>query len=173
MPAQKRTGLPRSWVLVMCRACPPAAPTASGRSLDDESERGPSYHRPTPALPADLLGPQGEFGHREHLRLAWRELREHERDVALTRIETAIRHVAEAHGAPKKYHRTITEAWAELVGYHLAEEPALNFEDFLERFPGLLDGALLTRHFSAELLATPAARTTWADPDLRPLPAHM
>ena len=52
-----------------------------------------------PGVPPDLLGPEGEFGHREHLRLAWRELREHEREVALARIETAIRHVAEAHGA--------------------------------------------------------------------------
>jgi hypothetical protein len=124
-----------------------------------------------PALPADLLGPAGEFGHREHLRLAWRELRAHDREVALSRIETAIRHVAEAHGAPRKYHRTMTEAWAALVGHHLAEEPKLGFDEFLERFPGLLDGGLLERHFSAELLATPAARARWVDPDLRPLPA--
>src|SRR5690348_1647304 len=124
------------------------------------------------AVPHDLLGPQGEFGHREHLRLAWRELREHDREIALARIETAIRHVAEAHGAPGKYHRTMTEAWASLVGYHLAEEPRLTFDEFLDRFPGLLDGGLLGRHFSPELLATPAARAAWVDPDLRPLPAH-
>jgi hypothetical protein len=127
---------------------------------------------PMPAVPEDLLGPNGEFGHREHLRLAWRELRDHDRAVALTRIETAIRHVAEAHGAPQKYLRTMTEAWAALVGYHLAEEPVLAFDEFLARFPGLLDRGLLKRHFSAELLATPAARATWVDPDLRPLPAR-
>jgi hypothetical protein len=125
-----------------------------------------------PVAPRDLLGPAGEFGHREHLRLAWRELREHERGIALGRIEAAIRHVAEAHGAPDKYHRTMTEAWAALVGYHLAEEPGLEFDAFVERFPGLLDGGLLKRHWSAELLASPAARATWVDPDLRPLPAH-
>jgi hypothetical protein len=125
-----------------------------------------------PAVPPDILGPAGEFGHREHLRLAWRELREHDRRVALRRIETAIRHVAEAHGAPDKYHRTMTEAWASLVGYHLAEEPALTFDEFLDRFPRLLDAGLLKRHFSSGLLATPAARATWVDPDLRPLPAH-
>jgi hypothetical protein len=125
-----------------------------------------------PTLPEDLLGPAGEFGHREHLRLAWRELREHDREVALARIETAIRHVAEAHGEPGKYHRTMTEAWAALVGYHLAEEPTLAFDAFLERFPALLDGGLLRRHWSPELLAKPAARAAWVDPDLRPLPAH-
>jgi hypothetical protein len=51
-------------------------------------------------------------------------------------------------------------------------QPRLTFDEFLERFPGLLDGGLVERHFSAELLATPAARATWVDPDLRPLPAH-
>jgi N-formylglutamate deformylase len=121
-----------------------------------------------PAVPPDLLGPRGEFGHREHLRLAWRELREHGREVALTRIETAIRDVAEAHGAPQKYHRTITEAWAAFVAYHLAEEPALDFDEFLARFPGLLDGALLTRHFSTELLATPAADRRGSNPTCAP-----
>lgn len=125
-----------------------------------------------PAAPSDRLGPSGEFGHREHVRLAWRELREHDREVALDRIETAIRHVAEAHGAPGKYHRTMTEAWAALVAHHLAEAPELAFDEFVERFPGLLDGGLLKRHFSPELLANPAARAAWVDPDLRPLPAH-
>ena len=46
-------------------------------------------------------------------------------------------------------------------------------DEFLERFPGLLDGGLITRHFSAELLATPAARATRVAPDLHLLPAHM
>jgi hypothetical protein len=119
-----------------------------------------------------LLGPAGEFGHREHIRLAWRELREHDRDVALGRIETAIRHVAAAHGAPDKYHRTITETWVALVSHHLDEAPSLGFDEFLERFPGLLDRGLLARHFSRELLAAPAAREASVAPDLRPLPGR-
>lgn len=121
-------------------------------------------------LPADLLGPDGGFGHREHVRLAWRELRTHDRDVALERIETTIRRVATAHGAPDKYHRTITEGWAALVAHHLAEAPDLPFDEFCARFPGLLDPSLLGRHYSRELLADPAARAGMVDPDLRPLP---
>ena len=122
-------------------------------------------------LPADLLGPAGEFGHREHVRLAWRELRAHDRDDALGRIEATIRHVAAAHGAPDKYHRTITEGWAALVAHHLAEAPELGFDEFCSRFPGLLDPGLLGRHYSRELLAAPAARAGMVEPDLRPLPA--
>ncbi len=122
-------------------------------------------------LPADLLGPEGEFGHREHVRLAWRELRAHDRDRALHRIELTIRHVAAAHGAPDKYHRTITEGWAALVAHHLAEAPELGFDEFCARFPGLLDPGLLGRHYSRELLADPTARAAMVAPDLRPLPA--
>jgi hypothetical protein len=122
-------------------------------------------------LPADLFGPGGEFGHREHVRLAWRELRAHDRDQALDRIETAIRHVAAAHGAPDKYHRTITEGWASLVAHHLAEAPEASFDEFCARFPGLLDPALLGRHYSRALLADPEARARMVEPDLRPLPA--
>ncbi len=123
-------------------------------------------------VPADLLGPSGEFGHREHIRLAWRELREHDRPVALDRIETSIRHVAAAHGAPDKYHRTITEAWVAFVAHHLEEAPAADFDEFLAHFPALLDTGLLTRHYSRELLAGPAAREGSVAPDLRPLPSH-
>jgi hypothetical protein len=125
-----------------------------------------------PAI-SDLLGPAGEFGHREHIGLAWRELRAHDRDIALQRIEASIRLVAAAHGAPGKYHRTITEAWVALVSHHLAEAPELTFDEFLARFPGLLDRGMLGRHFSAELLAAPAAREGSVAPDLRPLPARV
>lgn len=122
-------------------------------------------------VPGDLLVPQGEFGHREHVRLAWTELRAHDRDGAMQRIETTIRHVAAAHGQPDKYHRTITEGWASLVAHHLAEAPDASFDAFCARFPGLLDPGLLGRHYSRERLADPAARAAMVEPDLRPLPA--
>lgn len=121
-------------------------------------------------LPAELLGPDGEFGHREHVRLAWRELRAHDRDRALERIEHSIRRVAAAHGAPDRYHRTITAGWATLVAYHLDQAPELGFDAFCARFPGLLDPGLLGRHYSRERLAEPAARAAMVEPDLRPLP---
>jgi hypothetical protein len=120
----------------------------------------------------ELLGPDGEFGHREHLRLAWMELREHDRDRALAEVEAAIRHIAAAHGAPGKYHRTITAAWLTCVGHHLDEAPELGFDAFLDRFPGLLDTGLIGRHFSRGLLASDEARAGVVEPDLRPLPAR-
>ena len=138
--------------------CPPSANLYTSATVHD--------------VPADLLGPSGEVGHREHIHLAWRGApREHDRAVALDRIEAAIRHVAAAHGAPDKYHRTITETWVALVHHHLTEAPTLGFDELLAR-SGLLDPGLLGRHFSRELLAAPAAREGSVAPDLRPLPAH-
>jgi hypothetical protein len=112
------------------------------------------------------------FGHREHIRLAWLELRDHEPDEALRRVEAAIRHLAAAHGEPQKFHRTITAAWMALVAHHLREAPELDFDAFVGRFPALLDSRLLRHHFSAELIASGAARARPLAPDLRPLPAR-
>lgn len=112
------------------------------------------------------------FGHREHIHLAWQELRDHEPVEALHRVEATIRHVAAAHGEPQKFHRTITAGWMALVAHHLHEAPELDFDAFLDRFPALLDSRLLRRHFSAELIASTAARERPLAPDLRPLPAR-
>ena len=54
--------------------------------------------------------------------------------------------------------------------HHLEEAPALGFDEFVDRFPGLLDSGLLKHHYSRELLAAPAAREGSVAPDLRPLP---
>ena len=47
----------------------------------------------------------------------------------------------------------------------------LSFEEFLERFPLLLDGRLLDAHYSPGLLAGADSRARWVEPDRRPLPA--
>jgi hypothetical protein len=40
------------------------------------------------------------FGHREHIQLAWRELRAHEPGEALRRVEAAIRHPRSSSSTP-------------------------------------------------------------------------
>jgi hypothetical protein len=49
--------------------------------------------------------------------------------------------------------------------------PEPGFEEFLERFPLLLDGRLLDAHYSPGLLAGADSRARWVEPDRRPLPA--
>lgn len=118
-----------------------------------------------------ILKERGAFGHREHLELAFACLECHTVAEAETEMADAIRYVARLHGAADRYHDTITRSWVRLVALHRAadaEESA--FEAFLSGNAGLLDKTLLTRHYSAELLASDRARASWVAPDLRPLP---
>jgi hypothetical protein len=52
----------------------------------------------------------------------------------------------------------------------MAEAPSETFDELLRRNPGLLDKRLLTRFYSSRLLASPAARTGWVEPDLKSFP---
>jgi hypothetical protein len=120
----------------------------------------------------ELLKTRGGFGHREHLELAWRYLNDHPVERAEAAMADAIRTVATMHGAPDKYHDTITRTWVRLVAVHRAADAAPTFDDFLEGNAGLLDRHLLGRHYSEAVLGSDEARFAWVTPDLRPLPAH-
>ena len=111
------------------------------------------------------------FGHRDHLRMAWLYIRRYGPDQAVRRAETGLRALAAAHGHPERYSATRTAVWITLVAHHLAEAPEPGFEEFLERFPLLLDGRLLDAHYSPGLLAGADSRARWVEPDRRPLPA--
>jgi len=73
--------------------------------------------------------------------------------------------------APQKFNATVTRAWTEIVAHHMAAAPlATDFTSFADRYPTLFDKRLLTRHYTARTLASPTARTGWAEPDLLPFP---
>lgn len=117
-----------------------------------------------------ILAARGRFSHREHLELVWNYLRMYEADDAYQAVAAAIRHVARAHGAPEKYHETITRSWVHLVSVHLAGSDAESFDEFIAGNRGLLDRRLLDGHYSRALLGSPQARSRWTEPDLRQLP---
>jgi hypothetical protein len=49
----------------------------------------------------------------------------------------------------------------------VAADPSVaDFDAFAERHPALLDKRLLTRHYTAAVLASPQARAGWVEPDL-------
>jgi hypothetical protein len=116
-----------------------------------------------------ILG-RGDFGHYEHLELAWTYLGLYDVEMAHQVMSDAIRHVAELHGMPGRYHETMTRAWVHLVAVHRQDSDAHSFDAFIAENPGLLDKHLLDRHFSRNLIASDQARARWADPDLRQLP---
>lgn len=108
------------------------------------------------------------FAHRDHVRLAWIELRAWGRDAALARVRDGIRRFAAHHGAAGKYHETMTVGWLALVASALTASPdEPSFEAFLAANPRLLESALLLQHYSPEALAR--GRDAWVEPDLRPI----
>ena len=139
-----------------------------------------AHHPPgqCPAMPAELTAilaeivpPGGAFGHREHVHLAYLAVQRYGPDKAAGAVAGWIHHLAAYHGAPQKFHATVTRAWVEIVAHHMAAAPqATDFATFAGRHPALLDKRLLTRHYSSRVLASPAAKTGWAEPDLAPFP---
>lgn len=110
---------------------------------------------------ADGSLPASEFGHRQHLRLAGLHLQAAPLEIAIERTCADIARFAAHHGAPAKFHRTITEALLRLMAALGPHDAAL-----LEDARGLL-----ARHYSPTLLASPEARLRFVPPDLLPLPA--
>jgi hypothetical protein len=138
---------------------------------------GPGGPQPA-ALPEELAGllaeivpPGGAFRHREHIHLAYLAVRRHGADLAPGKVSGWIRQLAAYQRAPQKFNATVTRAWTEIVAHHMAAAPpGTDFASFAERYPTLLDKRLLSRHYTARTLASPAARAGWVDPDLVPFP---
>lgn len=122
-------------------------------------------------LLAEVMATADRFGHREHIHLTWLAVRRHGTAAAVTLVSDGIRRTARYAGAPRKYHATVSRAWVELVGFHVATEPDRAFDTFLDNNPALLDKRLLTRFYRPSTLATDAARTGWVTPDVVPLPS--
>jgi hypothetical protein len=122
---------------------------------------------------AEIVPPGGSFRHREHIHLAYLAVQRHGSDRAAGVVSGWIRQLAAYQRAPQKFNATVTRAWTEIVAHHMAAAPpAADFASFADRYPALLDKRLLTRHYTARTLASPAARADWAEPDLLPFPWH-
>ena len=108
---------------------------------------------------------------REHIHLAYLAVQRHGADRAAGVVSGWIRQLAAYQRAPQKFNATVTRAWTEIVAHHMAAAPpATDFASFADRYPALHDKRLLTRHYTARTLASPAARAGWAEPDLAPFP---
>jgi hypothetical protein len=136
-----------------------------------------------PLLPADLSDDQfivameqlsvanANFHHRDHIRLAWAYLRRNNVSLAGENLSNCIRRYATHNGAPHKYHHTLSLAWVRIVAAAMRLTPGLqSFEPFAAAHPLLFDVRLPWTFYSAARLATEAARISWVEPDLHPLP---
>jgi hypothetical protein len=135
----------------------------------------PGSHGPPGAelaaiLPA-ITGPTGQFGHRQHINLAFLAVRRYGMPDATGKICTWIRQITTYERAPQKYHHTVSRAWVEIVAHHVDADPeCTDFDTFAGRNPPLLDKRLLSRHYRSATLAAQPARLGWVEPDLLPFP---
>jgi hypothetical protein len=118
------------------------------------------------AFEAGTLSP---FHHRDHLRMAWLYLRQ-EPSAAETRILDGLRRFADTQGASGLFHATLTRFWVRLVRHVAEAGGATTFDDLFAIFPRLTDTSLPERHFRRETLWSPAARHSWVEPDVLPMP---
>jgi len=116
----------------------------------------------------EVMSTAERFGHREHVRLTWLAVRRCGTAGAVELISDGIQRTARYAGVPQKYNATVSRAWVELTAYHMPE--AETFDELVRLNPGLLDKRLLLRFYSSRALASPAARTGWVEPDVKPFP---
>jgi hypothetical protein len=110
------------------------------------------------------------FHHRDHLRLAWIQIRRLGLEQASEAVAAAIRRFASDHGRADRYHDTMTRFWLQLVALGINRHPRLGFDDLLAAEPHLLDKNLPFFHWSRDRMGTDEARRQWVEPDLRLIP---
>jgi hypothetical protein len=119
---------------------------------------------------------KSEWTHRAHLTVALWYASHLTYEEALGAMRAGIHRVNDTHGvvstSTSGYHETITRFYMRLVS-HFADLEASE-GDWAERANQLLKryGArdLPLRHYTRDRLMSPAARATWVEPDLLPLP---
>jgi hypothetical protein len=111
-----------------------------------------------------------DFRHRGHLRLAWLVLRTCALEEALPLLSLGIRQYASSKGAGSTYNETLTQFWIRIVNHAMRTHPTTEFEQCINTFPILLDKQLPFHHWRRETLDGNRARSSWLEPDLRPLP---
>ena len=109
------------------------------------------------------------FTHVDHVRMAYAYATRGGLEAAISGA-MKIRALAEAAGAPDKFHTTITVAWARVIAHLVERSMPADFSSFLATHPQLLDRRLLSAHYSDELLFSARAKSEFVAPDLLALP---
>lgn len=114
----------------------------------------------------------GDFSHREHLRLAYTVLAEHDVETASAKIREAILRFLATHDVdPAKFHETLTRAWVLAVRHFMDRTPGTRSADeWLDANPRILDSRIMLSHYSEDRLNSDRARRAFLEPDLAPIP---
>jgi hypothetical protein len=128
-----------------------------------------SDHAVLLAFEACRLDP-AKFHHDDHIRLAWLCVQRYGAGEAETKLLAGLRQFAQLAGVPQKFMCTTTIAWTRLVATaQAASRTAINFSEWIQSHPELLDRNLLANYYSPGRLETEEARSGWVAPDIAPL----
>ena len=111
------------------------------------------------------------FHHRQHLIVAASLLDASPYDVALARMRKGLFGLL-AKAGKDAYHETVTVFWMRALRHRLSAcDASLSARDRIREAVTWAEGGQpLRAHYSAELIGSDAAKKTFVEPDLRPLP---
>ena len=111
-----------------------------------------------------------DFHHVSHLHVAWVYLAESSSvQQAANKMRDTLRRFAATAGKPQEYHETITLFWVHLLSRARAANGGERLEEIVLSNPQLLEKNFPLAYYSAERLFSDEARTSWVEPDLKPL----
>ena len=119
----------------------------------------------------DCTVPPAEFDHGAHLAVALWYLSRLPYEAAAGRMRDGLRRYTAHNNAQANYNETLTIFWLKLVRHFL--ERADSARPLAERADELLaaygSSKLAFEYYSRALVQTPEAKTSWVEPDLKPL----
>ena len=110
------------------------------------------------------------FHHLSHLHVAWVYLSESSCvDDAAAKMRNTLQKFAAAAGKSEKYHETITLFWVYLLAGIHAVGSRQSLKQIVQANPQLLEKNFPLAYYSSERLFGDKARSSWVEPDLKPL----
>lgn len=109
-----------------------------------------------------------KFPHHEHLRMGFEMLRRHDFAQTAYHYSIALRRMTARAGRPEAFHQTMTIAFLSLIAERMLSGSGVDFADFAQANPDLMDRSALARWYRPERLTMDAARRTFLLPDLAP-----
>ena len=107
----------------------------------------------------ELAVDPAEFGHRQHLQVAFEMLHKYAYVDACAKYANTINTLATNAGAPEKFNVTITFAFLSLIAERIYSDNASSFKEFLAKNEDLLSKGVLNQWYSSQQLESDFART--------------
>ena len=108
----------------------------------------------------------GDFGHLDHVGVAYEALARHDFFDAAGVMASGIRNLAERAGVPDKFHATITWAFLSLIAERMRTTEHDGAADFIDRNPDIGSGGALAPWYSQQRLKSDLARSIVLLPDV-------